>query len=179
MPTINEIFEGFKNVKVLVIGDVMVDAYIWGNVKRISPEAPVPIVSTTGKEFRLGGAANVALNLHALGAHPVLCAVVGADYEGSRFIERLKVRKIEEKGIVSSKMRPTTIKTRVLSGYQQIVRIDSEIDQPLAKEEEAELIENIDAHMGDADVIIFEDYDKGLITKEQYEQKQQKILDAM
>ena len=114
MPTIKDIFEGFKNVKILVIGDVMVDAYIWGNVRRISPEAPVPIINTTGKEFRLGGAANVALNLHALGANPVLCAIVGADHEGDRFIERLRVRKIEDRGIVKSKSRPTTMKTRIL-----------------------------------------------------------------
>jgi len=80
MADIKDVFEGFKNVKVLVIGDVMLDAYIWGTVKRISPEAPVPIINTTGKEFRLGGAANVALNLKALGANPVLCAVVGADH---------------------------------------------------------------------------------------------------
>ncbi len=165
MPSIKDIFEGFKNVKVLVIGDVMVDAYIWGNVRRISPEAPVPIINTTGKEFRLGGAANVALNLHALGANPVLCAIVGADHEGDRFIERLRVRKIEDRGIVKSKSRPTTVKTRILSGYQHIVRIDSEIDAPLSTEEENDLLEQVFENMVDADIIIFEDYDKGTITK--------------
>ena len=165
MANLNDIFEGFKNVKVLVIGDVMVDAYIWGNVRRISPEAPVPIINTTGKEFRLGGAANVALNLHALGAKAVLCAIVGADHEGDRFIERLRVRKIEDRGIVKSKSRPTTMKTRILSGYQHIVRIDSEIDAPLSSVEETDLLDNVFDNMTDADIIIFEDYDKGTITK--------------
>lgn len=162
---VREIFEGFKNVKVLVIGDVMVDAYIWGRVKRISPEAPVPIINSTGREFRLGGAANVALNLHALGARPILCAVIGADHEGERFRERLRVRRITDEGIVTSKSRPTTMKTRVVSGYQHIVRIDSEIDTPLNQTEETQLLDRIYSLMDDADVIIFEDYDKGTITE--------------
>ncbi len=162
---INDIFEGFKNIKAVVVGDVMVDAYVWGDVKRISPEAPVPIINTTGKEYRLGGAANVALNLHALGVKPVLCAVIGADPEGSRFIERLQLRKIGNEGIIKSNSRPTTMKTRVLSGYQHIVRIDSETDKLLTTNEEDLLLEKVFDNLVDADVIIFEDYDKGTLTK--------------
>ncbi len=162
---INNIFEGFKNIKALVIGDVMVDAYVWGNVKRISPEAPVPIVNTTGKEYRLGGAANVALNLQALGVKPILCAVIGADPEGNRFMERLQLRRISADGIVRSNLRPTTMKTRVLSGYQHIVRIDSETDAFLSRDEEDQLLEKVFENIVDTDIIIFEDYDKGTLTE--------------
>ncbi len=163
--SIQAIFEGFRNIKALIVGDVMLDAYIWGVVDRISPEAPVPVIKTTGKEYRLGGAANVALNLKALGATPVVCAVIGADYEGDKFLERLKVRKISNSGIVRSKPRPTTIKTRILSGYQHIVRMDSETDVPLSANEEKALLANVFENMTDADVVIFEDYDKGSLTK--------------
>lgn len=163
--SIQTIFEGFRNIKALIVGDVMLDAYIWGIVDRISPEAPVPVIKTTGKEYRLGGAANVALNLKALGATPVLCAVIGADYEGDKFLERLKVRKISNSGIVRSKPRPTTIKTRILSGYQHIVRMDSETDMLLSANEEKALLDKVFESMTDADVVIFEDYDKGTLTK--------------
>ena len=163
--SIQTIFEGFRNIKALIVGDVMLDAYIWGIVDRISPEAPVPVIKTTGKEYRLGGAANVALNLKALGATPVLCAVIGADYEGDKFLERLKVRKISNSGIVRSKPRPTTIKTRILSGYQHIVRMDSETDVLLSVNEEKALLVKVFESMTDADVVIFEDYDKGTLTK--------------
>ena len=163
--SIQTVFEGFRNIKALIVGDVMLDAYIWGIVDRISPEAPVPVIKTTGKEYRLGGAANVALNLKALGATPVLCAVIGADYEGDKFLERLKVRKISNSGIVRSKPRPTTIKTRILSGYQHIVRMDSETDGLLSVNEEKALLDKVFESMTDADVVIFEDYDKGTLTK--------------
>lgn len=161
---VHSIFEGFKNVKALIIGDVMLDAYIWGDVQRISPEAPVPVIKTSGKEYRLGGAANVALNISALGASPLLCAIIGADYEGDKLLERLKVRKISNSGIVRSKPRPTTIKTRILSGYQHIVRMDSETDIFLSKDEENALLEKIYENITDSDVVIFEDYDKGTLT---------------
>ena len=163
--SIQTIFEGFRNIKALIVGDVMLDAYIWGDVSRISPEAPVPIIKTTGKEFRLGGAANVALNLKALGAIPILCAVIGADYEGDKLLERMKVRKISSSGIVRSNPRPTTIKTRSLSGYQHIVRMDSETDVLLSANEEKALLDKVFESMTDADVVIFEDYDKGTLTK--------------
>ena len=109
--TIKETFEAFNKLNVLIIGDVMIDAYMWGNVSRISPEAPVPIVSVNTKENRLGGAANVALNVKAMGGNPILCSVIGDD-EGSKvFIDLLKNIKLNTEGILKSKERITTIKS--------------------------------------------------------------------
>jgi rfaE bifunctional protein kinase chain/domain len=142
----------------------MVDAYIWGAAERISPEAPVPVIRATDRDFRLGGAANVALNLRSLGAQPVLCSVIGKDDDGDKFLERLKIRDIDGTSIVRSASRPTTVKTRVLSGYQHIVRIDSEKEAPLEKEEEEMLLANILDHMGSSEVVVFEDYDKGTLS---------------
>lgn len=163
--SIHSIFEEFKKLKVLVVGDVMVDAYIWGSADRISPEAPVPVVKTKRREYRLGGAANVALNLHTLGATPVLCAVIGQDPEGDQFMERLAAIGIEGSAIIRSQSRPTTVKTRILSGYQHMLRIDSENESPLDKaEEKAFLAKALDC-LKETDVVIFEDYDKGTLTK--------------
>lgn len=163
--TIEEIFQAFDQLKVLIIGDVMVDAYIWGAVERISPEAPVPVVRATRRDFRLGGAANVALNIQSLGAEPLLCAVVGNDDSGKKFIERLNERKITDQGIVISEERPTTVKTRIMTSHQHVVRVDEETDTLLSKAEEELLWKRIKNLMSRADVIIFEDYDKGVIGK--------------
>ncbi|TRX53078.1 D-glycero-beta-D-manno-heptose-7-phosphate kinase [Fulvivirga sp. M361] len=162
---IEKIFEAFNKLRVLIIGDVMVDAYIWGGVERISPEAPVPIVRATRRDYRLGGAANVALNVQAMGAMPVLCAVVGEDEGGIRFKQRIEERGIPDIGLVTSKKRPTTVKTRILSGNHHVVRVDEEVDSLLSAEEEADLWHKISGLLPDADVIIFEDYDKGVISE--------------
>ena len=162
--SIDSIFEDFRDLNVLVVGDVMIDAYIWGLANRISPEAPVPVVKTTEKEFRLGGAANVALNIRALGGNPLLGSVIGQDPEGSQLIERLDLREIDSSCIIKSDSRPTTIKTRVLSGYQHIVRIDSENEIPLNQEEEQELYELLESKLESVHVVVFEDYDKGTLT---------------
>lgn len=161
----NQIFNAFDGLNVLIIGDVMIDAYIWGAVERISPEAPVPIVRATKRDYRLGGAANVALNIQALGANPILCAVIGDDEGSIKFKERLIVNGISDKGIVGSAERPTTVKTRVLSGHHHMVRVDEETDRVLSKNEEGELLERIEALLSECQVVIFEDYDKGVITK--------------
>lgn len=161
----NQVFEGFNNLNVLIIGDVMVDAYIWGAVERISPEAPVPIVRATKRDYRLGGAANVALNIQALGANPILCAVVGTDEGAQKVFERLEVNGISKEGIIESNERPTTVKTRVLSSHQHIVRVDEETDHILSKEEESQLWKKIEKILPTCQVVIFEDYDKGAITK--------------
>lgn len=163
--TIEEIFQAFDQLKVLIIGDVMVDAYIWGAVERISPEAPVPVVRATRRDFRLGGAANVALNIQSLGAEPMLCAVVGNDDSGKKFIDRLNERKITDQGIVISEERPTTVKTRIMTSHQHVVRVDEETDSLLSKAEEELLWKRIKILMPQADVVIFEDYDKGVIGK--------------
>lgn len=164
--SIKEIFDAFDRQKVLIIGDVMIDAYIWGAVERISPEAPVPVVRATKRDYRLGGAANVALNVQALGAQPILCAVVGNDEAGTNLINRLQEKNMPTDGIVTSKSRPTTVKTRVLSGHQHVVRVDEETDKELNTDEQAALIAKIDPLLQDIDVVVFEDYDKGVVTED-------------
>lgn len=163
---IREIFRSFNNLNVLIIGDVMVDSYMWGKVGRISPEAPVPIVSVTKKERRLGGAANVALNVQALGANPILCSVIGVDYEGMSFLDLLRQQKLSQKGILKSRDRVTTVKTRVIGNSYQVVRVDEETEEDITADETQNLITLISyiINHDKIDVIIFEDYNKGLIT---------------
>lgn len=163
--SIEEIFSAIDRLKVLIIGDVMVDAYIWGTVDRISPEAPVPIVRATKRDFRLGGAANVALNVQSLGAQPLLCAVVGDDDNGANFIERLHEKQIPAEGIVVSSERPTTVKTRIMTTHQHVVRVDEETDRLLSSNEEELLWKKIEALVPQADVVVFEDYDKGVLSE--------------
>jgi len=141
--SLEEIFEAFNDLTVLVIGDIMLDSYIWGTVDRISPEAPVPIVRVRKRDFRLGGAANVALNIQALGAKPVLCALVGEDDSGSKLLACLEQQGMESDGIVVSKNRPTTVKTRVIASHQHVVRVDEESDVELGADEEKQLLGQI------------------------------------
>jgi len=108
-----KLFEDFSGKKILIIGDVMVDAYLWGKVERISPEAPIPIVALRKRENRLGGASNVALNIRAMGATPVLCTVIGEDEKGDRFMELLKQERIDTKHVLRSPRRITTTKFRI------------------------------------------------------------------
>ncbi|TAF43157.1 MAG: D-glycero-beta-D-manno-heptose-7-phosphate kinase [Sphingobacteriales bacterium] len=163
----SQLFDSFDKLNIVIIGDVMIDAYLWGKVDRISPEAPVPIVSVTKKEHRLGGAANVVLNLQALGATPFICALVGDDAEGEVFIQLLKKAKISDKGIIKIKGRPTTIKTRVIGHNQQILRIDEETEEEISSAQSQIVIQNVSCFLAEhkIDAIIFEDYDKGLITQ--------------
>src|ERR1700704_6122946 len=127
--TIQQIFQSFNNLSVLIIGDVMLDSYIWGTVERISPEAPVPVVSVRKKDFRLGGAGNVALNIQSLGATPILCSLIGNDDDGKKLLQCLDDRGISRSGIVISQDRPTTVKTRVIASHQHVVRVDEESDE--------------------------------------------------
>ena len=160
------IFDSFNKKRVLIIGDVMVDSYIWGKVDRISPEAPVPVVAVQRKENRLGGAANVALNVKALGANSVLTAVIGNDLEGDTFLKLLDQEGLSSEGIMRLD-RPTTVKTRVLGNQHQLLRIDAEDDSELSTSDSIVFIERIVKLLRSErfDVIIFEDYDKGLISK--------------
>lgn len=162
------LFDQFNSLTILIIGDVMIDTYIWGNVDRISPEAPVPIVSITKKESRLGGAANVALNVQALGATPLICSVIGDDLEGIEFQKLLADQNLSEEGILRIQDRPTTVKTRVIGHHQQVVRIDAETDKSISPKETSLVFEKIKHIIENKtiDAIIFEDYDKGLITQE-------------
>jgi rfaE bifunctional protein kinase chain/domain len=164
--SIREIFRSFDDLNVLIIGDVMVDNYLWGKVHRISPEAPVPIVTVAKKERRMGGAANVALNVQALGANPILCSVIGVDHEGIAFLDLLKNQRLSQKGILKSRDRITTVKTRVIGNNAQLLRVDEEIEQDISAWETQQLLNLITFILthDKIDVIIFEDYNKGLIT---------------
>jgi rfaE bifunctional protein kinase chain/domain len=159
-------FESFKNVNVLIIGDVMIDAYMWGKVSRISPEAPVPIVAVNKKEIRLGGAANVALNVQAMGANPILCSVIGVDKEGDDFLSLMRTQKLSQKGILKCRGRITTSKTRVISSNHHLLRVDEEVETDITKLETEQLLRIIIYLLRNekVNVVIFEDYDKGLIT---------------
>jgi rfaE bifunctional protein kinase chain/domain len=158
-----ELFTQFTNLHVLIVGDVMVDAYVWGRASRLSPEAPVPVVNVDRTENRLGGAANVALNVQALGATPLLCSVVGDDQGGDQLLHLLHDHHLPADGIIRSAHRPTTFKQRILAHGQQLVRIDSEVETDLNAEETAQLLAAYDDLLPRADVVIFEDYDKGVL----------------
>lgn len=162
----SQLFDGFDKMHILVIGDVMIDSYLWGDVSRISPEAPVPIITTTNRENRLGGAANVALNIQSLGATPILCSVVGKDDAGVIFNELLEKRQLPADGIIASSKRRTTVKTRIISQNQHLMRVDEEEDQPLSSELEGKLQNHIKDLLDNyrINAIIFEDYDKGTLT---------------
>jgi len=160
-----ELVEDFKNKRILVLGDVMIDAYLRGNVNRVSPEAPVPIVSLQKEEERLGGAANVAINLVAMGASAVICSVIGNDRSGKKMIELLESNSISADGVVLSDNRETTVKTRVIGNNQHLIRIDSEQTNDIDSTEELQLIEKVKQLLEKGiDAIIFEDYNKGVLT---------------
>lgn len=164
--TINELLADFKTKRILVVGDVMIDAYTLGKVHRVSPEAPVPIVSLEKQEERLGGAANVALNLKALGAETILCSVVGSDRQGKRLRELIADQAMPVIGIVSSDERVTTVKTRVIGNNQHLLRIDSEDTHALSAAEEISFIATVQQILETEriDAVIFEDYNKGVLT---------------
>jgi D-glycero-beta-D-manno-heptose-7-phosphate kinase len=163
--SIEEIFQAFSKLRVLIVGDVMVDSYIWGKVERISPEAPVPVVHVQKREIRLGGAANVALNVQSMGATPVLCSVIGNDLDGDNFLSLLDKGKLPREGIVRSDGRITTIKHRVISAGHHMLRVDQEIDSEINARESKLLFERAKKLIPSCDVIIFEDYDKGVLNK--------------
>ncbi len=162
----NALFDAFTNKRILVIGDVMVDAYVIGKVNRISPEAPVPIISLEMEEQRIGGAGNVALNLVALGAKPIICSVIGTDANGNELLDLFIQNGISTEGIIASKDRKTTVKTRVISNRQHLLRIDSETTTAILQDEENALIDQVKNLISKGlDAVIFEDYNKGVLTK--------------
>tara|TARA_B110000908_G_scaffold67979_1_gene82134 strand:+ start:1334 stop:2308 length:975 start_codon:yes stop_codon:yes gene_type:complete len=160
----NTLFQGFNNKNILIVGDAMIDTYMWGEVNRMSPEAPVPVVEVKKHENRLGGAANVALNLKALGANPILCSVVGTGNRGILFEELMEEANLSTKGILSTNKRKTTIKTRVIAENKHQLRIDEEETYPIVQAKEfLKLTEDL---MVNIDVIILQDYNKGVLTPE-------------
>jgi len=161
-----KLFDEFNDLKVLIIGDVMVDSYLWGKVERISPEAPIPIVALRKRENRMGGAANVAMNVMAMGAKPILCSVIGADDKGDIFLDLLKKEKIDPFGIIRSPKRITTTKFRIFGNNYQMLRVDEEVESDLKDKDFLTLMRVIDQILENEKIrcIIFQDYDKGVIT---------------
>ena len=172
MTECEELFNDFNSLKIGVIGDVMLDTYIWGKVDRISPEAPVPIVSLHHKEQRIGGAGNVAINCSSLGAKVFMLSVTGDDDEASQLDQLLKESLIDTTGLIKSIKRKTTNKTRIISRNQQMLRFDAEITDDLNKEEESALLKQISNFIEheDPNILIFEDYNKGVLTEKVIEE---------
>lgn len=160
-----EILEKFKKIKIAVVGDIMLDDYIIGEVERISPEAPVPIVRVKKERFVLGGAANVINNLASLGAQTISFGIIGDDFDGKRVIKELQDKKIDISGIIKVDDRPTIVKKRIISGHQQLLRIDWEDNNPITHEQEDFIIQGVRKNIKNIDAIILSDYDKGVLTK--------------
>jgi len=154
----------FSGRRVAVLGDVMLDEYIWGRVERISPEAPVPVVEVEGRSFSPGGAANVAANLASLGAEVFLAGVVGEDEAARRLKEALKERGADPSGLVVDPGRPTTVKTRIIAHHQQVVRVDEERREPISEEVCRKLISALRRGLEGAEALVISDYAKGVLT---------------
>ena len=163
-----DIFEKFTQLNVVIVGDVMIDRYLHGKVSRISPEAPVPVVELQRTEDRLGGAANVALNIKAMGATPYLFSAIGSDTEGSLFLQIMDNNKLSTRGLLQIEDRPTTVKTRIMAGTQQMLRVDSEVTSDLSAYNQRVFMQRLQAFLREikADVLIFQDYNKGVLSLE-------------
>lgn len=163
---INQITGQFSHVRILVLGDIMLDRYIRGSVERISPEAPVPVVIANDETVNLGGAANVAASIAALGAKALLVGLVGSDRFAGQFKKVLQDNGLDDKGLVIDPDRPTTVKTRIVAGSQQVVRIDREVTDEIGEKLVSEIITGIEKELANIDGIIISDYGKGVITRD-------------
>lgn len=165
--SIDAFLEKAGRTTVLVVGDAMVDAYLWGRIDRISPEAPVPVVQVTERSARLGGAANVALNLKALGATPIVVSVVGDDDNATLLLKLFAEQGLDTRGLMRSATRRTTVKTRVISAQQHVVRVDEEQDDDLSAADAGRVVDTVTALMRTArpGVLVFEDYNKGVLSE--------------
>jgi D-beta-D-heptose 7-phosphate kinase/D-beta-D-heptose 1-phosphate adenosyltransferase len=161
---LNEYIDRFPAANVFVIGDIILDEYIWGDVSRISPEAPVPVVEVRNETKRLGGAANVVHNIISLGGKSILCGVIGEDNTGSELIEMLKDLGLTTDGILADTDRHTSIKTRVVAQSQQVVRFDRETRRSLDPLKTGKLLEYLKKRIGNIDAVIVADYGKGVIS---------------
>ncbi|MBI5644205.1 MAG: D-glycero-beta-D-manno-heptose-7-phosphate kinase [Deltaproteobacteria bacterium] len=159
------IVERFGNTRILVIGDLIMDHFIWGRVKRISPEAPVPVVEVTSESLMLGGSANVVNNIHNLGGKCLVTGIIGRDDDGKKLVNTLKEKGITTEGIITDHKRPTTIKTRVIAHNQQVVRFDREKKDKIEPESTAKVLNYVKRALKSADLVIVSDYAKGLITE--------------
>ena len=162
-----ELLDRYNGLKALVVGDVMIDAYSIGVVERMSPEAPVPIVNLTDRFNRLGGAANVALNLKALGAEPMVCSIIGNDEAGKNLLQLMQEQGLDVSGLVSSNRRRTTVKHRVLDGTRQLLRIDDEDTFDLTEVEHSilSLVIRQTIEKTPMDIVVLQDYNKGVLTE--------------
>jgi rfaE bifunctional protein kinase chain/domain len=167
MPNFAELFNRFPSLKVGVIGDVMLDTYMWGHVERISPEAPVPVVSLDKKEFRIGGAGNVAYNLQSLGAQSFVMSVTGDDEDALKLVQLFGTLGINSAYSIRSRDRITTNKTRIISRNQQMMRLDTEITRELSGADEESLLSAFDRFLAEVrpHIVILEDYNKGVLTE--------------
>lgn len=162
---VEKVFKKIQSLKCLIIGDVMVDAYLWGTVNRISPEAPVPVFEVSKRENRLGGAANVALNIQSLGATPILCGAIGNDVKGAVFQELMIGQKLSTEALLIDEKRVTTCKTRIMSASHHMLRVDEEELATVSSSIQDLLLEKINVQIQKGiDVIVLEDYDKGLLS---------------
>jgi len=182
----DELFSAFKQIKVAVIGDVMLDSYFFGKVERISPEAPVPIVSVKRKEERIGGAGNVALNTVALGAETYILSIVGNDEDGKNLTNLYASQNINTQYILSSEKRITTNKMRIIGGNQQMMRLDTETTKDIDLDEEILLLNQLENCIENhqPNLVVFEDYNKGILTESFIEKaiqrcKKNKIITAV
>lgn len=167
MTDFEKLFKDFANLRVAVIGDVMLDTYWWGKVERISPEAPVPVVAMDRKEQRIGGAGNVALNTVSLGAETTLFSVIGDDADAEILLGLLQSEHIDTKYIIKSSERITTNKVRIISRNQQMMRLDTELTNYISEEDEQMLFKDFTAFAKryQPGLVIFEDYNKGVLTE--------------
>lgn len=160
------LFDNFLGKRIAVIGDLMLDKYIWGSVSRISPEAPVPVLEVESESARLGGAANVANNIKSLGAEPILFGIVGDDEAGETISRILGDMSLRREGVMKVSDRPTTVKTRVIAHNQHVVRMDHEMRKDVDEKLVARVIDILGSMSDEIDGLIFEDYNKGMLTKE-------------
>ena len=165
MDRLVRIVEKFAKAQILVVGDLMVDQFIWGKVDRISPEAPVPVVRVQSESLLLGGAANVANNLRSLGARAPLCGIVGDDAMGDRLLGLLKESAIETSGVFSHPRRPTIVKTRIIAHSQQVVRVDWERDEPISRKIRDRMLDFATGRIPDCGAVIISDYGKGVVDR--------------
>jgi D-beta-D-heptose 7-phosphate kinase/D-beta-D-heptose 1-phosphate adenosyltransferase len=166
---VEQILNRLGGKTILVVGDVMLDEFIWGKVRRISPEAPVPVVDVTEETYRLGGSGNVAANVRALGGSPIAIGLVGKDSAGDRVLSLMEQLEIGAQGLIRNE-RPTTLKTRIIAHHQQVVRADRENKQPVERQTTTEIAAAFDRHLVTASAVIVSDYDKGVVNRDLLEE---------
>lgn len=163
---LKELFENFSGKRIAVLGDLMLDRYVWGSVSRISPEAPVPVLEVENESARLGGAANVANNIKSLGGEPILVGIVGNDHAGEELRRIVTDMGLSSDGIIIDQSRPTTVKTRVIAHNQHVVRMDYEVRRDIGSTILNQITGLIESIAKETDAILLEDYNKGMLTKD-------------